>query len=507
MTGFLSARLARLVFCAGLAALSAAGLSAQPVEGRANHSFARSQPIPGRYIVVLKDDVAEPHAESDRKVRRHGGRRHHSFSRTIKGFSASMSDAAVEALRNDPDVDFIEQDHTVSVHQVQSPATWGLDRIDQADRPLDGLYHFSYTGAGVHAFIIDTGIRADHTQFAGRLLPGFSSVEDDNGTDDCDGHGTHVAGTVGGSTWGVARGVSLIPVRVLDCDGSGTWSGVIAGIDWVANSTLRPAVANMSLGGSASASVNAAVAGAVIKGVTMVVAAGNEKTDACKSSPASEPSAITVGATSDTDIRASFSNFGRCVDIFAPGLGITSSWNTGVTATNTISGTSMASPHVAGAAALVLQANPTASPAAVAAFLVAQATPNRVSSAGSGSPNLLLYSLGTGVATEPPLPSVAVKSINGKASRVQRDWRGQATVTIRNVGTGALVAGAAVHGNFAPGGAATCATTSKGSCLMTSAVISEIFPQTIFTVTNVTGANMSYNSGQNTVSQITINKR
>ena len=507
MIRFSPVRLLKLVFSAALAVLSAAGVSAQP-ESRANHSFERSQPIPGRYIVVFKNEVADARGESDRKVRKAGGRKHHTFSRTLKGFSATLSDSAAEELRNDPSVDFVEQDQTVSIRQVQNPATWGLDRIDQADRPLDSAYHFNYTGAGVYAFIIDTGIRADHAQFTGRMLAGYSTVPDANGTNDCDGHGTHVAGTVGGSTWGVARGVTLIPVRVLDCEGSGTWSGVIAGIDWVADSPLRPAVANMSLGGPYSASVNAAVAAAVMQGVTMVVAAGNENNDACKVSPASEPSAITVGSTTSGDIRSSFSNFGKCVDIFAPGSSITSSWNASSTATNTISGTSMASPHVAGVSALALQANPSASPAAIAAFVTAQATTNRLGSLGSGSPNRLLYSLGAGVPTEPPLPVIAVKSLSGKANRISGgDWRAQVTVTIRNVGTSASVPGATVRGTFSPGGAGLCVTTNKGNCVMTSSTISAISPMTVFTITSVAGANMSYDSGQNAVSQITINKR
>ena len=506
MTRYLPARLLKLVLSAALAVLSATGVSAQP-ESRANHSFARSQPIPGRYIVVFKDEVADPRGEADRKVRKAGGRKHHAFSRALKGFAATLSDAAVEELRNDPSVDFVEQDQTVSIRQVQNPATWGLDRIDQADRPLDGSYHFNCTGAGVHAFIIDTGIRADHAQFAGRLLPGYSSVPDANGTNDCDGHGTHVAGTVGGSTWGVARGVSLIPVRVLDCNGEGTWSGVIAGIDWVANSSLRPAVANMSLGGGFSASVNAAVASAVSSGVTMVVAAGNENSDACKKSPASEPSAITVGSTTTGDVRSSFSNFGKCVDIFAPGSSITSSWNTSSTATNTISGTSMASPHVAGVAALALEANASASPAAVGLFVTANATAGRLTTLGSGSPNLLLFSLAAGVPTEPPLPSVAVKSLSGKSSRASTTWRAQVTVAIRNVGTGVSVPGATVHGTFSPGGTGSCVTTNKGTCVVSSSAIANAIPMTVFTVDNVAGANMSYDSGQNTASQITVNRR
>jgi subtilisin family serine protease len=312
------------------------------------HPFGASKPIPGRYIVVFKPGVANAAAEGASMARAAGGQLHHSYSAAIKGFAATLPDAALAGIRNNPNVQSVEQDQTVSLQQVSSPqnqATWGLDRIDQADRPLDTQYHFAGTGAGVNAFIIDTGIRADHVEFTGRLKPGFNAVADANGTNDCNGHGTHVAGTVGGTTWGVAKGVSLIPVRVLDCAGNGAWSAVIAGIDYVANSTLRPAVANMSLGGGASTSVDAAVAGAVAKGVTVVVAAGNNSVDACSYSPAREPSAITVGATDSLDSRAFYSNIGRCVDVFAPGHLITSAWATSATASNTIGGTSMASPR------------------------------------------------------------------------------------------------------------------------------------------------------------------
>jgi subtilisin family serine protease len=242
----------------------------------------------------------------------------------------------------------------------------------------------------VNAYILDTGIRSTHTEFAGRLRPGANFAKGKGGTEDCNGHGTHVAGTVGGTTYGVAKGVNLVPVRVLDCRGSGTWSGVIDGMDWVAANPTRPAVANMSLGGGANASIDAAIDRMTKAGVTTVVAAGNETADACTKSPAAAPSAITVGATDKADTLASFSNFGGCVDILAPGVGITSAWYRSDTQTNTISGTSMASPHVAGAAALVLQGNPGASPAAVTQTLTASATAGVVKNA-NGSPNLLLY--------------------------------------------------------------------------------------------------------------------
>ena len=486
---------------------------AQAPSSAASQPFAQSRPIPGRYIVVFKNAVADPAAEAANLARGHGGTVLHTYTSAVKGFAANLPDAAVQALRNNPNVDYVEQDQTVSLNQATSPqnqATWGLDRIDQADRPLDTQYNFTGTGAGVHAFIIDTGIRADHVEFSGRMRPGFNAIADTNGTNDCNGHGTHVAGTVGGTTWGVAKGVSLTPVRVLNCSGSGAWSGVIAGIDFVANSTLRPAVANMSLGGGASASVDTAVAGAVAKGVTMVVAAGNSNADACNYSPARTPSAVTVGATDSFDTRASYSNFGTCVDLFAPGHSITSAWYTSATATNVLGGTSMATPHVAGVAALMLAANPTASPADVASFLTSTATPNRVLSIGTGSPNLLLYSLGTSGNLSPPAQAtqtVAFKSMTGSSARTGGNWRASALVTVRDVNSGALIPNATVAGSFSPGGNSTCVTGSNGSCTVTSGPI-KLNAATSSTLngTGVSGTLLNYDASQNTVSQIVITR-
>ena len=481
---------------------------AQQNDPLATRPFSRSKPIPGHYIVVLKPSVIDPLAESVNITRQHGGQVTRIYGRALKGFAVKLPDAALQGMRNHPNVDYIEQDQAISLNQVSpaNQATWGLDRIDQADRPLDTQYHFNTTGAGVYAFILDTGIRTDHVEFNGRLLAGYNVVADTNGTNDCNGHGTHVAGTVGGTTWGVAKGASLIPVRVLDCAGSGSYSGIIAGIDWMAASTLRPAVANMSLGGGISSAVNAAVAGAVSKGITMVVAAGNANADACNYSPASEPSAITVGATASNDTRASYSNFGSCLDIFAPGSSISSAWHTSATASNTISGTSMAAPHVAGVAALVLATNPTASPAAVASFLVSRATPNRLDLIGTGSPNLLAFSLATGFLPTPAVQNVAVKSLAGKAVKAGADWRANVTVTIRDISSLAAVANAAVSGSFSTGGTVTCVTASTGSCILTSGKISRQITSTAMTVSNVAGTNMAYDSSQNAASQITITK-
>ena len=364
--------------------------------------------IANQYIVVLKDDVGDVETEALRLARDFGGDRNegHTYNRAIKGFSVRMPEQQALRLANDPRVEYVEEDGVVSLGTTQSGATWGLDRIDQRDLPLNGTYTYTPTGTGVRAYIIDTGIRATHTQFAGRVISGFTAINDGLGTNDGNGHGTHVAGTVGGSTYGVAKNVTLVAVRVLDSSGNGTNSGVIAGIDFVTSNHQagQPAVANMSLGGGASSAVDTAVNNSIADGVTYAVAAGNETQNACNVSPARAANAITVGSTTTSDARSSFSNFGTCLDIFAPGSSITSAWRTSDTATNTISGTSMATPHVAGVAALFLETNPTASPATVAAAIINSSTPNKVTNAGTGSPNRLLFSLLTGAPPPPPPP-------------------------------------------------------------------------------------------------------
>ena len=359
-----------------------------------------STAIPGSYIVVLKDSAVGSPAGAPNAIaavtnraaslaKAYDGSVARTFGAALNGFEAKVSASAAQRLAADPSVAYVEQNHRVSIADTQNNATWGIDRIDQRNRPLSTTYTYSTTASNVTAYIIDTGINLNHNEFGGRAKSGFDAV-DGGSADDCNGHGTHVAGTVGGRTYGVAKGVKLVAVRVLDCKGSGSNAGVIQGINWVTNNAARPAVANMSLGGGASSAVDQAVANSIAKGVTYGVAAGNENTNACNSSPARTPAAITVGATTNTDARASYSNYGTCLDIFAPGSNITSSWYTSSGATNTISGTSMATPHVVGAAALVLAGNPNATPAQVRDTLVSRSTPNVVTGV-NGSPNKLLY--------------------------------------------------------------------------------------------------------------------
>ncbi|MGA0186289.1 MAG: S8 family serine peptidase, partial [Ilumatobacteraceae bacterium] len=380
-------------------------------------------PIRGQYIVTLRDDVAPQAMADDEKDS--GINVLYVYTEALNGFAAELTEDDAERIAKDPRVESVEQDSVVVLQADQTSPPWGLDRIDQRLVPLNSRYSYNETGSGVTAYVIDTGIRGDHVDFGGRVTSGYTAIRDSYGTTDCHGHGTHVAGTIGGATWGVAKGVSLVAIRVLSCSGSGATSGVIAGIDWaVANHAAgTPAVANLSLGGSRNTAMNAAIARGVADGITMVVAAGNSNADACRYSPASEPTAITVGATGSTDIRASFSNYGTCVDLFAPGVSIVSAWRTSSTAIRSLSGTSMASPHVAGIAALHLQSDPDATPAELTTRIRNAATPDIVGNRGTGSPNLMAFTGGAWEAPSPVAPSAPTSlSAVGGVEQAQLAW-------------------------------------------------------------------------------------
>lgn len=351
--------------------------------------------IKNQYIVILNKDAGPSLDFAQNIAKQHGAKVLQSYDTVLKGFAIYLPDTAatafVEAMKKNPKVLSVENDIVMKIDATtQSNPDWGLDRIDQKALPLNSAYSYLQTGSGTTAYIVDTGILSSHQQFSGRVLSGYTAISDGNGTTDCNGHGTHVAGTVGGSTYGVAKNVNLVPIRILGCDGSGASSNVIAGLDWILKNGKKPAVVNMSLGGDASTSLDSAVENLFDNGYVMVVAAGNSNTDACSASPARVSKALTVAATDNTDTRASYSNYGSCVDIFAPGSQINSSWIGSNTATKVLNGTSMATPHVAGVVAEMLQSTPTATPQTISTNLLNQASSNVVKNP-SGSPNRLLY--------------------------------------------------------------------------------------------------------------------
>ncbi|MEN8360343.1 S8 family peptidase [Acinetobacter baumannii] len=369
--------------------------AASNVVNPVNDSSQAKGIIKNQYIVILNKDAGPSKDFAQNIAKQHAGKVLQSYDTVLKGFAIYLPDTAgaafIEAMKKNPHVLSVESDTIVNIDATtQSNPDWGLDRIDQKALPLNSTYSYLQTGSGTTAYIVDTGILSSHQEFSGRVLSGYTAISDGNGTTDCNGHGTHVAGTVGGTTYGVAKSVNLVPIRILGCDGSGASSNVIAGLDWILKNGKKPAVVNMSLGGATSSSLDSAVENLYNNGYVMVVAAGNSNTDACTSSPARVSKAITVAATDNTDTRASYSNYGSCVDIFATGSQINSSWIGSNTATKILNGTSMATPHVAGVVAEMLQSTPTASPQTISTNLLNQASSNVVKNP-SGSPNRLLY--------------------------------------------------------------------------------------------------------------------
>jgi subtilisin family serine protease len=418
----------RWLLVAGLvAAVFAGGCSEQPLTPSQDVNKALlvnatpgAEYIDGQYIVVFKDDVTDVDTAIESLANKSALAPTYRYTAAIKGFAGKMSAEQLDMMRLDPRVEYVEQDQIIRLDAIQTGATWGIDRVDQTSLPLSTTYEYYYTGSDVDVYIIDTGIRLTHSEFGGRALTGYDAITSGGTANDQNGHGTHVAGTVGGATYGIAKNATLYAVRVLDANGSGTTAGVVSGIDWVTanHSASRPSVANMSLGGSASTTLDNAVINSINSGVTYCVAAGNSRANAGNYSPARVAAAITVAATASNDAFAtSYSNYGSVVDILAPGSSIKSAYYTSNTATATLTGTSMASPHVAGACALYLEANPGATPAQVATAIVAAATPNKITSVPSGTVNKLLYTLFSGGST-PTVPEAPVLSspANGATS-------------------------------------------------------------------------------------------
>lgn len=413
-----------------LRALSA-GLLSSAILATGTPAIALPEPLTAsneteKYIISYKDNVNA--ADASKKVDNKGAEVEETFKHAIKGSAVTATKAEIAAIKKLPEVKSVEIDQKISVAETQQSAPWGLDRSDQRSLPLNGTYNYSPdAGKGVNVYVVDSGVLAGHTQFTGRTADGWTRVQDGLGTSDCNGHGTHVAGTTAGSTYGVAKAATVIPVRIFGCEGTGYMSDVVAGLDWIAqhHTAGTPAVANLSVGGGISATTDAAVQRVIDDGVTVVVAAGNSAADACNASPARTPAAITVAATDRNDAQASFSNFGSCVDIYAPGQSITSAWHTSTTAQASASGTSMAAPHVAGAAAVLLSRNPALTPAQVSTDIVNFSTAGLVTNATAGTPNRLLYVPEAG-ATPAPAPAPAPAPVTASAPSAPTDVTAEA---------------------------------------------------------------------------------
>ncbi|MBO4204564.1 S8 family peptidase [Micromonospora echinofusca] len=472
----------------GMAAAATPAMAAEPTG--TIRSAGGATAVADSYIVVFKDTAvssARVGTTAQDLVTRHGGTVARTYSAALRGFEIKASAKAAARIAASPDVAWVSQNHTVSITGTQSPTpSWGLDRSDQRALPLDNSYTYPNTASNVTAYIIDTGIRTSHSDFGGRATWGTNTVDTNN--TDCNGHGTHVAGTVGGNAYGLAKGARLVAVKVLNCQGSGTYAGVISGIDWVTANAQKPAVANMSLGGGADASVDTAVRNSINSGVTYGLAAGNDSGgNACNTSPARTAEGITVGSTTNTDARSSFSNIGTCLDIFAPGSSITSAWNTNDTATNTISGTSMATPHVVGAAALVASANPSWTPQQVRDYLVNNATNGVVTNPGTGSPNKLLYVVNDGT---PPTDDFSVSVSPNSGSTAPG---GSVTATVATATTNGSAQSVSLSASGLPSGATAsfnpATVTSGGSSALTISTSASTPPGT-YPVT-VTGTGTS----------------
>jgi len=478
--------------------LSAIVLLTVPFSGIASAAQDDSE---GTYIIVLKS--ANDIDGKEKQIAQMGGRTEKRFTHAINGLSVKIKHKDADQLRTEPNVLSVELDQPMFALDTQTPTpSWGLDRTDQRALPLSNSFTASAYGAGVDVYVVDTGVSTTHTDFSGRLRSGFSAINDGRGSNDCNGHGTHVAGTAAGTTYGVAKAASIIPVRVLDCAGSGSNTGVIAGLDWIIanHSAGVAAVANMSLGGGASLALDTAVQNAINDGVVMAVAAGNSNANACNYSPARAANAITVGATERTDVRASYSNFGSCLDIFAPGTSITSAWINSSTAINTISGTSMASPHVAGVAAALLSANPTLSPADISSMLRSSATPNVVSTAGTGSPNYLLYldPAGGVIVTPPPVVVTAPATpVIGTAVALARK-SASVSWTAPNNG-GSAITSYSVYAYRSGGSTASLAQTVSGnstSATFSGLVIGSTYVFRVLATNSVGSSSLSAASNQ-----------